>query len=74
MNVQELMKLLGTLQPNTRILVDGIESGYDDVEVFTVETIPSGYDCFWDGKHTWVEQGESGEQALYFKGLRKDLT
>lgn len=57
MNIRELIAILRTY-PNTRVMVDGYENGYDDLEptrIMIKEVPMDTSDNWWDGQHSDVE-------------------
>ena len=82
MNVAELIEFLSQQPPERRVLVDGYESGLDDIDtvseisvVIDAYTIPQTFGRFHDsipaecgvGDHARAKTGEAGEIAVYIK-------
>lgn len=54
MTVQELIQHLQTLPPNTKVVVRGYESGYNDIlqlKQVTIKPNPNAYT--WDGEYDY---------------------
>jgi hypothetical protein len=60
MTARELIEALSAEPPETRVLVDGYEEGYDDCQV-TVEIVLRHPTSWWAGDY---EDYEGGERVL----------
>ena len=63
MTVDELIKLLATYAPDMRVVVDGYEEGYDDLEQHLISMKEICLDAgnrWWEGRHrdSWNDRTE----------------
>jgi hypothetical protein len=73
MKIKELIELLQKEDPETRVVVDGYESGYDEVckiSKVSIEPNPDNGDCekddrWWDGEFEFSKK-ENAEIAICF--------
>lgn len=60
MTAIELIEILRTYPPDTRVMVSGYENGYDDLEPDRVTIMEVHLDTgkwWWDGRHSDVRDG-----------------
>ncbi|MYB42510.1 MAG: hypothetical protein F4X76_10055 [Chloroflexi bacterium] len=73
MNVRQLMTLLATYPPDLRVVVNGYESGFDDVEserVSVTSIVLDVGDDWWDGRHAAaVDRGSEEHSARVVDAL-----
>lgn len=67
MKVKELIEALGTFDPELKVVVDGYEGGYDDLDVPEIVGIKIDPSAEWyDGKYTYVGLGEKSEESAVY--------
>ena len=67
MKVKELIKFLETYDPEMRVVVDGYESGFDEVTKLYqvgIEPNPKAAEKYWEGEFNEVVVDDSDEAAL----------
>ena len=71
MTVQELINRLSQLPPETRVVVEGYETGYNDILEFKglLLTLDRG-ENWWDGQHEEAKDGNEVAVALLGKNLK----
>ena len=78
MTVQELIELLAVCPPDLRVVVDGYEDGYDDLEEPLIAVHEIRLDAgenWWEGQHRGAEEppneGSSVVKALALRRPKK---
>lgn len=70
MRVKELIEYLTLEDPEMRIVVDGYESGYDELETICFTKVtpnPKSEEKFWEGEfNEVVDNNTTSETVLYF--------
>lgn len=70
MTIKELIQKLGEYDPDTVVVVDGYEEGYDDPSVFTTEIVlDTNWDgekkpTSWEGRHEYFSVNEENGPAV----------
>ena len=67
MTVDELIKLLATYPPDMRVVVNGYEEGYDDLEDHLVSVREIRLDAgnkWWEGRHREAENTRTTGSAV----------
>ena len=69
MTIQDLIELLATYPPGLRVVVDGYEDGFDDVERGRVSVVRIEADAgkwWWEGRHAEATSGSDSrvEEAV----------
>ncbi len=79
MTVDELVQLLATYPPHLRVVVNGYEDGYDDLDAHLVSVKEIRLDAgekWWEGRHRDAEdsrsQGSTTVNALVLHRPWKD--
>ena len=65
MTVKQLIKILEKYPKSRKVLVNGFESGYDDI--YEVKVLKLAQDKFtpdWEGMYNSPKQGETGKLAI----------
>jgi hypothetical protein len=66
MRVKDLIKALQAHDPEQRIVVDGYEGGFNDIEDLEVTKIkPNPSAAWYDGQYDYVREDEPGETVVY---------
>ena len=67
MTVSELMQLLAAHPPNLRVVLDGYEEGYDDLEQHLISVREIRLDAgnkWWEGRHREAEDTRTTGSAI----------
>ena len=67
MTIEELMRILQTYPQNLRVVVDGYEEGYDDLDAGLISVQEIRLDAgevWWEGQHRDVEDTRSEGSAI----------
>ncbi len=60
MTVRELIKKLQEFDSDKQIVVEGYESGYDDIQVIKEQQVVVQEDCaWWDGNYQLADEGQT---------------
>ena len=69
MKVKDLIELLSKVSPDTRLVIDGIESGYDEISKVKYIKIAKDYErsdnCYFDGEFYLASEDDISETAIY---------
>lgn len=70
MTVKELIEKLGEYDPDTVVVVNGYEEGYDNPDVFTTDIVldtnwdGAGKPTYWAGRHEYFSEIEQNGPAV----------
>ena len=72
MKVKDVIKLLSTAPPDAPVVIDGFETGYDEVKNLTYINIKKdpnwgSMTVFLDGEFYLADEEEASEMAVYMK-------
>ncbi len=71
MTVQELITRLSQLPPDTRVVVEGYETGYNDILEFKGLMLKLDVSTdWWDGQHDEKKDGDEVAVALVGRNLK----
>ena len=60
MTIKELIEKLQQFDSNKQIVVEGYESGYDDIQVIKEQQVVVQKDCaWWDGNYQLADEGQT---------------
>jgi hypothetical protein len=74
MKVKDIVKLLSSAPPDARLVIDGVETGYDEVKTLAYINITKDPDRdpmtgFLDGEFYEADEEEVSEVAVYIAGV-----